>query len=109
MNTIPAFLDTKHLTIRRAEQSQKDGFRQELEAADPQGDRLVLSKWTQDTGNTCMMGRSTLSVSYQQTGAAEPVSHQHISSDEAYDLFSALKNAPKAETGVDNMAVTFLF
>ena len=106
MNAIPRFIDTKQLTIVRTQTIDNHGTTREMGVSDPQGDTITLSKWTEDTGNCMVVPDTTFSVTYQQQGK-EPVRREHIGGDEAYDLYSALNRAQRAED-VDPMTCMFL-
>lgn len=97
MNSIPSFLDTKNLYIRSGKEKQdKTGTTRTVQAEDPQGDRVTVCQWTEPTGPATMMPQQTLSVTYQEKGQ-KPVEHAQIGSDEAYDLYSALRTAERGQ------------
>lgn len=106
MNAIPKFIDTRNLTIHCTNTSHKDGTTQEVGAVDPQGDTITLTKWTEDTGPCAVMPDTKFSVTYQEKGQ-EPVKHEHIGSDESYDLYRAFNRAEQADN-IDSMTVSFL-
>lgn len=106
MNAIPSFIDSRRLTIVRAQTTEKDGTTQQVSAADPQGDTITLTKWTEDTGNCMVVPDSTLSVTYQEKDK-EPIKHEHVGGDEAYDLYRALNRAER-DKDVDPMTVMYL-
>jgi hypothetical protein len=104
---IPSFINPSKLTISRAQRANLDGgFTMEMTAADPEGDTITVSKWTEDTGNTMVTPDTRFTTSYQETGK-KPIVHERVSEDEAYELSQAFRCAQK-EDEIDNLAVTFL-
>jgi hypothetical protein len=106
---IPSFINRRELTISRAYQSDKDGHVQSLDAVDPEGDTLTLTKWTGDNGQTTAVPDSNFTVTYTAQGAEGSKPHE-VGMDEAYDLYSGLKRAKRVEDPklVDAMAIDFL-
>ena len=108
---IPTYLNTSQLTIQRAHRGQNEGgHTQSLEAVDPEGDQVTLSKWTEDVGNTTVVPHSKLTVSYQAKDS-EPTEPRSFGSDEAYKLYSGLQDAAQRiepSEDLDSFSVSFL-
>jgi hypothetical protein len=102
VRSIPQFIDTRNLTITRQASLDEDQLHTQIEAVDPQGDSIVISRKQQPSGPACVMPRTDLIVTYQQAEAAPEKAHR-IGSDEAGDLYMALKGAKKGED-IDLMA-----
>lgn len=90
---IPSYFNPGKLTLNKAFQGTEDGGRiQSLTAADPEGDTVTLTKWTEDTGFAAVMPDTRFTVSYSQANgeAEEPRS---FGEDEAYQLYNGLEDA----------------
>lgn len=99
---IPAYIDTRQLTITRQGNVGDNPLLTEIEAVDPQGDSFVVRREQEDTGMTCMMPDVDLTVRYHEANKEADKPHS-IGSDEAGDLYFALKNAEQAKD-IDPMA-----
>ncbi|MFN8607013.1 MAG: hypothetical protein U0931_05755 [Vulcanimicrobiota bacterium] len=102
VRSIPSYIDTKNLTITRQSKVDNNPLHTEIEAVDPQGDSLLISRQQSPSGPACVMPRVDLTVSYQQAQAEAEKPHG-IGSDEAGDLYFALQGASKADD-LDPMA-----
>ena len=103
VSTIPSFLDASHLTLTRASQNQDQS---QLVATDPQGDTLTLTRSpTPDSGSLPEYGLRAIYA--QPTSSAQPVTHDEIGEDEAYELSADLASA-KTPPDFDLSPVGFL-
>ncbi|MBS2040944.1 hypothetical protein JST97_38515 [bacterium] len=102
VHSIPAYIDTKNLTITRQCQVQNNPLHTEIEATDPQGDSLTISRQQSPSGPACVMPRVEMTVCYHQADAEAEKPHG-IGSDEAGDLYLALKRAKKSDD-LDSLA-----
>lgn len=102
VTSIPKFIDTKNLTITRQQSLDEDRLHTEIEAVDPQGDSIVVSRRQTPSGPACVMPEVRLTVKYQEANA-EPQKRHYVGNDEAGDLYMTLNQAKKGEN-LDPMA-----
>lgn len=92
VSAIPAFIDRSKLTISRV---TNENLKSEIEAVDPQGDSVIVTRTQSDTGNTCVMPDVSMQVAYKQAAPEQVVTHTSIGSDESYELYRSLQHAEK--------------
>jgi len=102
IRSIPQYIDTKNLTITRQNSLDEDQLHTQIQAVDPQGDSITISRQQSPSGPACVMPRVDLTVTYQQADQ-QPEKAHNIGSDEAGDLYMTLKRAKQAEN-LDPMA-----
>ncbi len=102
ITSIPKYIDTKNLTITRQQSLDEDRLHTEIEAVDPQGDSIVISRRQSPSGPAFVMPDVRLTVNYHEANT-EPQKPHHIGSDEAGDLYMTLESAKKGEN-LDPMA-----
>ena len=109
--TIPSFINSQDLIINRTSSSHVNGSTLALTAMDPEGDSFTLSQWTQDVGPATVMPQQELCVAYQEHGkesaSVQDCEKHPVGTDEAYDLWRALKHARCAEN-IDNGTIGYL-
>lgn len=87
---IPSYINTQKLNLKGSTRPKEGVVKTELR--DPEGDRVVFTRTTRQTGNTCLTPETKVEVQYGHKAGALGQIHRP-SSEEAQGLVESLRQA----------------